>query len=733
MFKTMLKILLIAVAFSMIIAGCSRNSSNPITTQNPMLDMPTIDYMTEGENHEPLGAWTARFDLDSMTASVEPNREMSLRLNVRPYLPNPVITTNSWDPVDQTINVDMSIKNVYNVHAFDVRLIIFTDNIGHTLTNPDDWTSLYDIPGGLNINPFKAYAKDATNRIFAAYSQHTANLNIKLPGGNPFVKFAIDASSPGNCVEPYDISGFTHEPFLSELNATASASFTVSRWNPTAAVSAWIQCPAVFGATIIGMTTSDNYHFEGDIVNYNGAQYGEYLATIIAKTNLSSLFLYDIVTIYVQNNPGTGWAKQFDDSMVWTMTVDSSGNIYAAGSELGNLMKYDDDGVQLWSRDIKTEDSYAYINNLSFNEYIRVCGMYQFCTTNVGYIAGMYGASNTRNWGKYDCMYPIGASGLAIIGDKNGNSYLASAYGGGIYLENRLYQYSDSVLTKFDVNGNVTWNRSFTASPDNVVFSDLAFSKSESINAVGYFLRTSGSSEGVDFDPMDGEVIRVPSGHSDGFLAEYTTDGLYSKVVTWGSSTMNYNDTVLANVIVSDDDHNIYILGDFLGEIDFDPGPASIKKTSAEGSSFISKFDSNFNFINVVQLPLLSSAAYSPGSIAVNRMGEIFIIGSFQGTVDFDPGPSVEERTSNGYYDIALLKLTKDMGFAWVRTWGGPSPDYGDYGFDIVCNQTNGALYIVGGFSNTIDFDPGDDVYQLTPLSGTDSFLMKILPNGYWE
>jgi hypothetical protein len=356
--------------------------------------------------------------------------------------------------------------------------------------------------------------------------------------------------------------------------------------------------------------------------------------------------------------------------------------------------------------------------------------MYEFCTTNVGYRAGMYGPSNTKNWSKYDCMDPIGAAGLAIIGDDVGNSYLASAYGGPL-LYWRYYGSSDSILTKFDVDGNITWTRSFTASDSNIVFSGLAFSESESINAAGYFLRTSGSHQGMDFDPMAGEVIKYPSGRSDGFLAEYTTDGLYSKVVTWGSPTGNYNDIVTANVIISDDYNNIYILGNFQGEIDFDPGYTSIKKTSApEGSFYVSKFDSDFNFINVAVLPLLQSYYTITGSIAVNRQGEIFITGGFQGTVDFDPGPSVEERTSNGAYDIALLKLTRDMGFAWVRTWGSANDDSG---MDIIYNQANGALYFTGCFNGTIDFDPGDGVYQLTPINSYDSFLMKILSNGYWE
>jgi len=735
MFKTTANLVLFTLAVSMLIVGCSHNVSNPISAQDPTLGMPTLDYMIEAENHESLGSWTAHFDLESMTASVVQNRDMSMRLNVKPYLPNPKITINSWNAAEQIVNVDIKITNPYNIHGFDLRLIVFTDNIGHTLTNDDGWTSLYDIPGGLTINPFKAYAKDATNRIFPAYSQRTENLKIKLPGMNPNVSFAIDASSPLNSPEPYQIANFSQMMLPDELNATTDVSFTVSRWNPTTSVSAWIRCADIFGGNVIQIPTTDNYHFEGTITNYTGAPRGEYLATIIAKTNLSPLYLYDMVTILVAKYPGVGWAVQMDDGYLSNVAADSDGNSYCAGYELGDLMKYDDTPVQKWSRNIKTEESYFKVNDLYFNDFLRVTGSYSQCTTGAGYDISMYGSDNTRYFGVHDCMYALsGAVGVSAIGDTDGYTYMSSAYGNTFWAKMVYYVYSDSLLTKFDEDGNVVWNQQFAASPANVAFMGLVFDGPSLITAAGFF-QCSGGGGTVDFDPGPGEAIGYNTGLASSFLAQYkASDGSFSKVITWGSPSPATTNTVEAYAIANDNNGNLYVSGVFAGTIDFDPGVNVVSKNSTTlyGDIFISKFDSDWNFIKVIQLPLLSQNVnfLNMGTMACDRSGNVYYVGTFEGAVDFDPDTGVVQKTAVGGTDIFCLKLNSDLEFEWVQTWGSSGDEIG---YDVACNRDNGNIYIVGSFEGTIDADPGPNVFNLTPVSAPDSVLIKLLPNGYWE
>jgi hypothetical protein len=728
MLRASTKVLFIIITLLIIATGCSKGSSNPVAASDSALDLPSAEVITETGNHSLIGEWSMNFDLQSMTATVEPNRDLSLRMDVRPYLPAPILTINSWDPVNEIIDVDMTIQNIYNIHAFDLRLIIFTDNAGHTLTNADNWTSVYDKPGGLPINPFKAYAKTTTNHIFPAYSQFTENLKIKLPGFNPAVNFAIDASTPGNCPEPYDISGFTQATLLTQVDSVADISFDVFRWNPMTTVEAFIQSSDILGTTVLQINTFDNQHFEGVIINAKGAGEGAYSGMIYAKTSASSLYLYDMITIYV-SDPGTGWAVQVDDPMMNQVTIDPSGYLYTVGSGYGDLAKYTRNGSNVWTYNVLSDDKINLALDLSFDDYIRVCGMYSQCTTNTGYAACMLDSDKARLWTDYDCMDPVGAAGMAITGDTSGNSYLSVAYGGNSF---DYYQFgtADTKLMKIDSSGNNVWTRDFSANPTNVVFTNLEFSQPASFFATGYFTRTSGSSIGIDFDPMAGEVIKVPMGRTDAFLAKYTSDGLYQKVVTWGAPSVSDQVQVVTSSMCTDSAGNIYVSGYFIGPVDFDPGPGTCVKTSdTTGSSYISKFDSSFNLIGNVQLPLLTYILFG-NSIAVNLTGDLYIIGAFNTACDIDPGPDVNTITPVGDYDIVLLKLNNNLTFSWVRTWGSPETDAG---LDVVCNQLNGSVYFTASFAGTIDFDPGPDVFNLTPLSSTESALVKILPNGYWE
>ena len=138
------RMLLISLAFLMsllFLAGCSSDSTNPVTpseTQN-QTDLPVIDTSDGESSRGFLGLWNVEFDTESLTANVTANREANLHYNITPFV-SPMIIFNHYDPVMNIIDVDVAITNIAGFSAWDVRLIIMTDNVGHKLLNPDSWT-----------------------------------------------------------------------------------------------------------------------------------------------------------------------------------------------------------------------------------------------------------------------------------------------------------------------------------------------------------------------------------------------------------------------------------------------------------------------------------------------------------------------------------------------------------------------------------------------------------------
>ena len=157
-------------------------------------------------------------------------RTADLHLNVRPFISSPRIYIHSWNPSTETLDLDVEIYNNSIYIGHDIRLIIFRDTIGHKLLNPDNYTHLWDIPEGTYSNGFKAYAKDNPNRILHAGEWKTERLQILCPGGNFSIKFAIDASWPSNCEEPYMMNNFTQGMLQAYQGATSDITVDVYDW-----------------------------------------------------------------------------------------------------------------------------------------------------------------------------------------------------------------------------------------------------------------------------------------------------------------------------------------------------------------------------------------------------------------------------------------------------------------------------------------------------------------------
>ena len=329
--------------------GCSSRGTNPISAPGDLSELGLVQTDNNDTNNRIFyGAWIAMFDLMNNSVSITPDRELAMHFNITSMIPTPSIHINGYNPATHILDVDVTISNPYPVTGYDVRLIIFTDNIGHELLNADDWTSLYDIGGGLPINPFMAYAIEDPNRKFSGMSNHTENLQILLPGGNPNVRFAVDASYPGNCEEPYAMGQFYQDTLGSNVGDSADAAITVADWqNNTNSVN--LYCPSVCGAGLVSFAYVSGDEWNGTIMNNMGASPGTYIGYFIATSaNSGTLKLFDKVIITVssgENNPPVC------DGII----TDPSNGIIKSGERITiNIVAHDPDGDSLtyeWDMD----------------------------------------------------------------------------------------------------------------------------------------------------------------------------------------------------------------------------------------------------------------------------------------------------------------------------------------------------------------------------------------------
>lgn len=174
--------------------------------------------------------------------------------------------------------------------------------------------------------------------------------------------------------------------------------------------------------------------------------------------------------------------------------------------------------------------------------------------------------------------------------------------------------------------------------------------------------------------------------------------------------------------IARDSAGNVYVTGSFQGTVDFDPTGGTSNLTSSGGLDvFVAKYAPSGALLWARSIGGASSDEGS--ALALDSAGNVYVTGTFAGTVDFDPGAGTANQSSQGNSpDAFLLKLDANGDFVWAQRYGGFGIDAGNG----VTVDSNDNVLLAGEFSGTnVDFDPGPGAVPLTSAGGTDAFLLK--------
>ncbi len=237
----------------------------------------------------------------------------------------------------------------------------------------------------------------------------------------------------------------------------------------------------------------------------------------------------------------------------------------------------------------------------------------------------------------------------------------------------------------------------------------------------------------VDFDPGPGVVSLTAAGLSDVFVAKFTSAGALAWVRQAGGSEttggLQPNLTDTGRTVAVDADGNVYVTGEFLGTADFDPGPGVVQLVSGGSlDAFVWKLNRDGNFVWARRAG--SGGRDHGNDLALDGQGNVYTVGYFQGTVDFDPGPGTFPLTAAGTFDVYVSKLDRDGNFLWARRVGGGSGNFPEGSSPAVGVDGAGNVYAAGTFVGTVDFDPGANAVNLTSAGSEDAFIFKLDSGG---
>jgi hypothetical protein len=276
---------------------------------------------------------------------------------------------------------------------------------------------------------------------------------------------------------------------------------------------------------------------------------------------------------------------------------------------------------------------------------------------------------------------------------------------------------------------NVVWGNGITNDNNSIGISTISTDTTGATFIGGTFKGV------VDFDPGPGvdtlNSLIVAFNNGAGYISKRDNAGnhLWVKAIIPQIGGPYSASSALIQAITISANGNIIVTGEYTNRVDFDPGPGIDSLDSyATTGLFVMTLDPNGNLIWVKTLKRNTTAAFYyprvwPVSLKTDGNQDIIISGLFRDTIDFDPGPAVNNVMAlPAKFSVFVLKLSSAGNFIWVKTIDTAT---GNVVNTLDIDQSNN-IYLSGVCNNQTDLDPGPGIYQVT---GTN-FDLKLDSGG---
>lgn len=407
--------------------------------------------------------------------------------------------------------------------------------------------------------------------------------------------------------------------------------------------------------------------------------------------------------IYVTGNFG-GTADFDPGPAVYQLTALGTNDIYVA--------KYNSDGIFIWARQMLGsgfEVPYAIHVDAAGN--FCITGMFMgtvdfdpgagnFSLTPFGnsdaFIA-KYDASGNFIWAR-QVGGTVADAGYSIVSDAAGDYYITGYFqgdadfdpGSGTYIMSGSVNVPRAFTLKLSASGNFIWAHQVNGPQGSMGYA---------LTMQGNDLVITGNFTGTaDFDtsPAVNTLVSASPGAADIYVLKLQSNGNYIWALKMGGPSLETPRT-----IATDAEGNIYSAGWYSNAADipndFDPGPGvfSLQSTGANTAMYLSKLSPSGNFIwaKTFAGPTPDFRGNSIASIAVDEDQNVYAVGSFVKTVDFDPGTGVYNLiAASDEWDSFIVSLNRQGDFVSAKQMKGPGLDISS----AVLRNSQGVIYWIG-------------------------------------
>ena len=280
---------------------------------------------------------------------------------------------------------------------------------------------------------------------------------------------------------------------------------------------------------------------------------------------------------------------------------------------------------------------------------------------------------------------------------------------------------TNAFLTKINNDGTYGWTMVFTGRYSEGI--KLVIDKTDNIFIMGNF------SFEIDLDPT-GNTDQITGKSDNIFLVRINSDGTYGGKLTWGNESSDQL-SIHINALTIDENNDLIFVGTFAYTGDFDPTSGTDTRTATVWTinSYVTKVSSGFSYLWTKTYGGESTGSTSNiYDIKCDSSGNVYLNGSFHGTVDFDPGSGKANKTASSN-DIYILKLNGEGIYQNAFIFNKLYNSY--WGFSPrIAIDSSGNIFMAGCYTGAIDFDPTSGTDTRTATGAYDIFITKLLPDG---
>jgi len=520
---------------------------------------------------------------------------------------------------------------------------------GGTIINGATNTS-YSIPTSLKKGTYYYYCEVSATGGAIPVLSNIAMVNIDfavlaralaLNGSSSYDSIAVDSS--GDIYAVGRFSGGNSGPLLVKYHSDGTY-----LWNQIVQINV-----GTVNFNSITIDTASNLYIVGSMYSVGG-MYGSTVAkdlnfgngvTIASGGGGAMLVKYNLFGMaqWARTISGSpGHYSGIEPSSFSSVTIDSSGNLYALGSQGGYWIYSYGNGVTAQGQGTSKEDGNTVLVKYNSNGYAQWAKI-------------LNSGSNFPNFHSIT----IDASGnLYIIGFQKGTDI--HDYGNGVTAQGTCVWTTNSygfnisgfnaTLVKYNSDGIAQWARTISSGTQNSSFSSVIIDSSGNLYAVGY-------QDGTDiYDYGNGVTAQGTSGGANALLVKYSSDGVTQWARTISSGTQNSS---FSSVII-DSSGNLYAVGTQRGTDIYDYGNGvTAQGTSGGTNALLVKYSSD----GVTQWARTISSGTqnsSFSSVTINSSGNLYAVGTQRGTDIYDYGNGVTAQGTNNGSNAVLVMYRQE-------------------------------------------------------------------------